>query len=159
MAELLVEQIRPGMNVSGAFALKVKKLLPYREAPGHFLAVTLADRTGNVEGRLWEGAEETGARLKVGDIVAVEAQAIEYNGSLQLRIDSITKKEGPVDPARFILTAEGSTTGATSGSRRNGPSFWRRRYCTSWIRWTPRRTCSPEPPTAGRTKTPPGRIG
>ncbi|MEW5898740.1 MAG: HD domain-containing protein [Bacillota bacterium] len=107
MAELLVEQIRPGLNVRGIFALKAKKLLPYREAPGYFLAVTLADRTGNVEGRLWEGAEEAGARLKVGDIVAVKAQAVAYNGSVQLRIDSIVKEGGQIDPARFIPAAEG----------------------------------------------------
>lgn len=76
MTDLLVNQIRPGLTVHGVFALKAKKLLPYREAPGHFLAVTLADRTGSVEGRLWEGAEEAGDRLKVGDIVAVEALAV-----------------------------------------------------------------------------------
>ncbi|MCL6446872.1 MAG: 3'-5' exoribonuclease YhaM family protein [Armatimonadetes bacterium] len=107
MAELLVEQIRPGLSVHGVFALKVKKLLPYREVPGYFLAVTLADRTGSVEGRLWEGAEEAGARLKVGDIVAVKAQAVAYNGSVQLRIDSIVKESGQIDPARFIPVAEG----------------------------------------------------
>ncbi|MBE3573794.1 MAG: HD domain-containing protein, partial [Moorella humiferrea] len=107
MTELLVNQIHPGMNVRGVFALKAKKLLPYRETPGHFLAVTLADRTGNVEGRIWEGAEEADARLKVGDIVAVEAQAVEYNGSVQLRIESIVKESGQIDPARFIPAAEG----------------------------------------------------
>ncbi|MDQ0286295.1 3'-5' exoribonuclease [Desulfofundulus luciae] len=107
MAELLVEQIRPGLNVRGVFALKSKRLLPYREAPGHFLAVTLVDRTGEVEGRLWEGAEEAGARLKVGDIVAVEAQAVAYNGVVQLCIDSIVKENGQIDPARFIPSAEG----------------------------------------------------
>jgi 3'-5' exoribonuclease len=60
-----------------------------------------------VEGRLWEGAEEAGARLKVGDIVAVEAEAVEYNGSVQLRIDSIVKEDGQIDPARFIPAAKG----------------------------------------------------
>ncbi|HHW42567.1 MAG TPA: HD domain-containing protein [Desulfotomaculum sp.] len=107
MTELLVNQIRPGMSVDGVFALKVKKLLPYREAPGNFLAVVLGDRTGQVEGRLWEGAEEACARLKVGDIVAVKAQAVEYNGSVQLRIDSIIKENGQMDPAKFIPAAEG----------------------------------------------------
>jgi 3'-5' exoribonuclease len=107
MNDLLVNQIRPGVNVRGVFALKSKKLLPYREAPGHFLAVTLADRTGSVEGRVWEGAEEVGAHLKVGDIVAVEALAVAYNGSVQLRIVSIVKKNGLIDPTRFIPSAEG----------------------------------------------------
>ncbi|MCS5695709.1 OB-fold nucleic acid binding domain-containing protein [Desulfofundulus thermocisternus] len=89
MNDLLVNQIRPGVNVRGVFVLKSKKLLTYREAPGHFLAVTLADRTGSVEGQVWEGAEEASAHLKVGDIVAVEALAVAYNGSVQLRIVSI----------------------------------------------------------------------
>ncbi len=107
MNDLLVNQIRPGVIVRGVFALKSKKLLPYREAPGHFLAVTLADRTGSVEGRVWEGAEEVGAHLKVGDIVAVEALAVAYNGSVQLRIVSIVKENGLIDPTRFIPSAEG----------------------------------------------------
>ncbi|NPV72454.1 MAG: HD domain-containing protein [Pelotomaculum sp.] len=105
MAELLVNQICPGATVQGTFALKAKKLLPYREAPGHFLAVTLADRTGSVEGRLWEGAEEADSRLKAGDIVTVEALAVAYNGSVQLRIDSIVKENGRIDPAKFIPSA------------------------------------------------------
>ena len=107
MSGILINQIRPGMEVRGVFALKAKKLVPYRESPGHFLAVTLADRTGSAEGRLWEGAEEAGGRLEVGDIVAVEAQALSYNGALQLRIESIVKESGPADPARFIPVAEG----------------------------------------------------
>lgn len=108
MAELLVEQIKPGMSVSGTFALKTKRLLSYREAPGRFLAVTLADRTGSVEGRLWEGAEEASSRLKVGDVVAVKAQAVAYNGAVQLRIEAIVKEEGDVDPAKFLPAAGGA---------------------------------------------------
>ena len=107
MPEIPVNQIRPGLNVRGTFALKAKKLLSFREAPGCFLAVTLGDRTGEVEGRLWEGAEEAGARLKAGDIVTVEALAVEYNRLVQLRIDSIVKENGQIDPARFIPFAKG----------------------------------------------------
>ncbi|GAB6274612.1 MAG: HD domain-containing protein [Peptococcaceae bacterium] len=107
MPEILVNQIRPGLSVRGTFALKAKKLLSFRESPGCFLAVTLGDRTGEVEGRLWEGAEEAGTRLKAGDIVTVEALAVAYNRLVQLRIDSIAKETGQVDPARFIPIANG----------------------------------------------------
>lgn len=107
MPEILVNQIRPGLNVHGTFALKAKRLLSFREAPGCFLAVTLGDRTGEVEGRLWEGAEEAGTRLKTGDIVTVEALAVAYNRLVQLRIDSIVKEIDQVDPTRFIPIAKG----------------------------------------------------
>jgi 3'-5' exoribonuclease len=69
--------------------------------------VTLGDRTGELEGRLWEGAEEASARLKAGDIVTVAALAVAYNRLVQLRIDSIVKEIGQVDPTRFIPIAKG----------------------------------------------------
>jgi 3'-5' exoribonuclease len=107
MPEVLVVEIKPGFAVRGSYVLKSKKLLPYRESAGYFLAVKLGDKTGEIEGRVWEKGEEINAELKVGEIVAVEGRAVEYNGSRQLRIDSIVKHSGEIDASRFIPVAAG----------------------------------------------------
>jgi len=107
MPEVFVAEMKPGLTVRGSFVLKAKKLLPYRESPGYFLAVKLGDKTGEIEGRVWEKGEETNAGLKVGDIVAVEGRAMEYNGLKQLRIDAIVKQGGDIDLSKFIPVAAG----------------------------------------------------
>jgi len=107
MPEVFVTKLKPGLTVRGSFVLKAKKLLPYRESVGYYLAVKLGDKTGEIEGRIWEKGEEVNAGLKVGDIVAVEGRAIEYNGLKQLRVDTIVKHSGDIDLSRFIPIAAG----------------------------------------------------
>lgn len=107
MSEVLIVEMKLGFAIKGSYVLKAKKLLPYRESAGYFLAVKLGDKTGEIEGRVWEKGEKINAGLKVGEVVAVEGRAVEYNGLKQLRIDSIVKQSGDIDASRFIPVAAG----------------------------------------------------
>jgi hypothetical protein len=53
-----INNLQPGDEVNGVYALCGKKLLPYRDGTGFFLRFTLADKTGRVEGVVWDRAEE-----------------------------------------------------------------------------------------------------
>lgn len=104
--DILIEQIKPGREVDGTFVLKSKKLLPLRSGTGHFLAVVLGDKTGQVEGRIWEPADEMLNSCQAGDVVQVQGQAEEYNGKVQINISSMSVcRDGAADPARFIPAA------------------------------------------------------
>ena len=101
--EILIEQLQPGQEVNGTFALKSKKLLPLRNGTGQYLAVTLGDKTGQVEGRIWEPVYEAHYSCRVGDIVQVQGRVEEYNGRMQINISSmLVCRDADADPARFI---------------------------------------------------------
>lgn len=101
--EVFIEQLKPGQEVNGTFAIKSKKLLPLRSGAGHYLAVVLGDKTGQAEGRVWEDVYEIHQSCQVGDIVQVQGQVEEYNGKVQINISSMPVcRDIEVDPLRFI---------------------------------------------------------
>ncbi len=103
MAEIFIEQLKPGQEVNSIFVLKAKKLLPLRSGTGHYLAVVLGDKTGQMEGRIWESVDEIYHSCRVGVIVRVQGQVSEYNGMVQIQISSMSVcQEGETDPGRFI---------------------------------------------------------
>lgn len=55
-----------------------------------YLDMTLCDRTGDINAKLWDGAF---APPKVGSIVKVRALVTEYNGRLQLRVNRLRDAE------------------------------------------------------------------
>ena len=57
-----------------------------------YLSLTLADKTGQLEGRIWEPDNPRIARdFDRGDIVKVRASASRYKDALQLKVDQIRK--------------------------------------------------------------------
>jgi 3'-5' exoribonuclease len=58
-----------------------------------YLRLSLGDRTGVVEARMWENFEEPAARLGRDDIVKVQARVEVYRGRNQLIIDKIRRAE------------------------------------------------------------------
>lgn len=104
---ILVEQLNPGQEVDGVFALKSKKLLPLRSGNGHYLAVVLGDKTGQIEGRAWDSAYEINCCCQAGNIVRVRGLVEEYNGKAQINISSMSAcRDSDADPARFIPSSK-----------------------------------------------------
>ncbi len=99
----IVNSLQPRDEVNGVFALRSKKLLPYRDGPGYFLVLNLADKTGQVEGRVWERAEKVSNCCRAGDVIRVTGRAAEYKGTIQLNITAVEKcPDDEVVPERFI---------------------------------------------------------
>jgi 3'-5' exoribonuclease len=80
-----VEEILPGRRVMGLFLAKEKKLLKGKTGKGYLL-IKLADRTGEVEARIWDRVEQLGERFQAGDLVKISGEASTYQGVLQVRI-------------------------------------------------------------------------
>jgi 3'-5' exoribonuclease len=107
MAEIFIEQLKPGQEVNSIFVLKAKKLLPLRSGAGSYLAVVLGDKTGQMEGRAWEQVDEIYHSCRVGDIVYVQGQVSEYNSTVQIQISSMSVcQEGEANPERFIPSSK-----------------------------------------------------
>lgn len=92
--------IKPDDQVTGVFRVLEARLAPYRDgSKGHYMHLLLADRTGQVEGRLWEDAQEAAGWLTPGDIVQLAGRAKLYEGRIRLRVDAIE----PADPDEIDL--------------------------------------------------------
>ncbi|NLI22044.1 MAG: HD domain-containing protein [Clostridiales bacterium] len=68
---------------------------------GKYLDMTLADRTGEINGKLWDGNVPAPA---VGSVVKVRGATLEYNGRLQLRIEKMRGQEEGDEIDMTLLT-------------------------------------------------------
>src|ERR1700723_3091259 len=74
-----------------AFFAVTSKQLRSRKDGGQYLAVTLSDRTGQVESRMWENFAEIAAGFDQGDVVKVRAEVCRFNGRFQLNLDKLRR--------------------------------------------------------------------
>ncbi len=89
-----VKDVTTGKRVNGLFLVKEKKLLQGRTGRPYVM-IRLADKTGEVEARIWDRVEELEERFQVGDLISVSGDASEYQGSLQVKIQEVENR-GPL---------------------------------------------------------------
>jgi len=106
-----LNNLQPGEEISSIFALRGKKLLPYRSGAGHFLALTLGDKTGQMEGRVWEQAVEINNLCRVGGVIKITGQVVVYNGSTQLNISAVEKCDGAEIQAEDFIPSHSFSPG------------------------------------------------
>jgi len=107
MAKVMLGTLTEGMPVSTQAAVTQKKLLPFKNKSGSFLALTLADRSGTLDAKVFTNGEETAARIREGQIVAISGRAESYQGTLQLNLDLVEPYDGPVEKADFMPAYRG----------------------------------------------------
>jgi 3'-5' exoribonuclease len=77
---------RENREITGYFAVAAKQVRSGRDG-GRYFALTLCDRTGPIDGRMWEIAEA--GEFEAGDVVKVRGQVCRYNEKLQIKLDKI----------------------------------------------------------------------
>jgi 3'-5' exoribonuclease len=77
-----------------AFFAVTSKQLRSRKDGGQYLAVTLGDRTGQIESRMWENFADVAAGFEQGDVVKVRAEVCRFNGRFQLNLEKL-RPAGP----------------------------------------------------------------
>lgn len=96
-----VEDLKENDPVDGLYLAKVKRLGTTRKGDP-FLRVTLADRTGDIEARVWDEADALSARFSEGDVVAVTGRAGSYRNEVQLVLTGVERVEDVEDPTLFL---------------------------------------------------------
>lgn len=73
-----------------------------------YLDMTLTDKTGEINAKLWSYNEATHGEYEANEIIKVRGQITVYAGSDQLRIERIRKANDAdnINPAEFVPTAE-----------------------------------------------------
>ncbi len=105
MARQSIADLAPNQRVKSTFVVREKSLRDFSSKPGHFLSLTLADRTGELTAVMWDNADEGAALAEVGAVILVTGRSEDYKGRLQLKIDSLracTAEE--YDMADFVAT-------------------------------------------------------
>lgn len=103
MVKQYVSELRDGETVDSPFVARDKSLVPFRNKAGEYLALKLADRTGEVRARLWDGGKEAFRSFQEGDFLRVRGRVESYQGSLQIIIASLARLEPEaVEAADFL---------------------------------------------------------
>ena len=100
-SHLWIKDIKEDSPVRGLYLVKTKRTGTTKKGDT-FLSVTLADRTGEVDARVWERAEELSSLFKEGDIIDVEGQASSYRNQIQVTLSGLKVSEDGVDPSLFM---------------------------------------------------------
>jgi 3'-5' exoribonuclease len=100
-SRLWVKDIKIDGRVSGIYVAKMKRLAVTKKGDP-FLSLTLYDRTGDIEARVWDRAEEFSSIFVVGDILDVEGHASSFRDQVQVTLSSLRVSEESVDPTLFL---------------------------------------------------------
>jgi 3'-5' exoribonuclease len=90
MERQFINQISENDLVEGIFWVK-EKAMPFTRTGTPYLRVRLTDRTGEIEGRIWDGVEEFADLFERADFIRIKAQANSYQEKIQLNIKSLKK--------------------------------------------------------------------
>lgn len=99
-----VIDLNEGDLVEEVFQVKDKRTYTSRNG-NPYLSLRLADKTGEIEGRLWEGIEDWMKGLKRGDFLRVKGRVVEYMGQRQINVKEIALTLD-VDIKEFLPSSE-----------------------------------------------------
>ena len=87
-------ELAPGDRVTGYYIVRFKQLEPFRDrSRGHYLTLTLADRTGQVLARVREGALELAEQFDAGEVVKVAGDVEDFRDRTQLIVANLRRAE------------------------------------------------------------------
>jgi 3'-5' exoribonuclease len=115
-AHIWVKSIKEDDQVRGQYLVKVKRMGSTRKGDP-FLTIILCDRTGELEAKVWERAEDFSRLFNEGDILEIEGYASSYRGQLQLTLSDLRAVEGIEEPGLFLEVTTKDVTKMTGELR------------------------------------------
>lgn len=108
LKQVYVEQIRERDQVDSLFLVR-DKIMATAKNGKPYMTLKLMDRTGEVEGRVWDRVEELNRQFNRDDFVHISAKASVYMGKMQLVVQNLRKiDDQQVDLADFLPVTERS---------------------------------------------------
>jgi 3'-5' exoribonuclease len=99
---IFIEDLQEGQQVRDIF-LVARKTLAETKAGKPYLALSLMDRSGEIEARVWDNAAAYDSHARVGNYVVVQGTAKLYRDQLQMGVVFLEKvNSGSVNPADFM---------------------------------------------------------
>src|SRR6516164_2168848 len=102
---MFVSDIKDRSQVDAVFLVR-EKITAMAKNGKPYLTLKLMDKTGEVEGKVWDNVDELSAAFAKDDFVAVRSKATVYLGKMQLVITELKKiPDGEVALADFLPEA------------------------------------------------------
>ncbi|MCK4224987.1 MAG: HD domain-containing protein [candidate division Zixibacteria bacterium] len=106
MKTLFVKDLKPGNEVTEFFVLR-KKDIKEKSDGEKFLKLELGDRTGRIEGVVWDNPEQIYDQAQTGEIVKIKGWVTTYKEIPQLKVEKLRKtREEEIDLSDFLPTSE-----------------------------------------------------
>lgn len=80
-----INELKDGDDLKSIYHVKTKSQATAKTGKDYF-NVQFSDRTGSIDGRIWDTTSPAIEEFKAGDFVEVEGDVISYNNQLQLKI-------------------------------------------------------------------------
>lgn len=102
---LYIRDIKPGEKVRESF-LVTEKNLAFSQKGAPYLNIRLKDKTGEVDGKIWENAIEWDKLFKKGDVIQAQGGAVSFKNTVQLSITGLQKvDEADIELAEYLPVA------------------------------------------------------
>ncbi len=102
MNKVFIQDLQENQNIDSLFLVQDKRVLETRNGKP-YLRIRLQDKTGEIEGRVWEQANEYARHFKINDYVRVKGIITQFQGELQINVSSIHKVPvEKVNPEDFL---------------------------------------------------------
>ena len=100
MQHLWIKDIKENSTIEGSYLVKSKTISKTRQG-NSFLTLTLGDKTGTIEARVWDRVEDISNDFKEGNIVTINGQANTYRNQIQIQIRELKQNKSAIDPMIF----------------------------------------------------------
>jgi len=105
MEKIWAKDVKEAEKVKSTF-LVARKAVPTAKSGKSYLAVTLQDKTGELEARAFDKVEELAAAFEEKDYLEVEGLVGTFQGRPQLRLETVTKLDpAALEAAEFLWVA------------------------------------------------------
>jgi len=105
---LWIKDIIEETRINDYYLVKLKQLGTTRNGKP-FISLRLADRTGEVEAKVWDRATELGALFKEGDIIYITGHASSYRNQIQITITNLKCPDKEMDQGLFMEATPSNT--------------------------------------------------
>ena len=95
-------ELKDGDSIEGIFLVRSKQVSTSRTG-NLFISITLGNKNGELDGKIWDEAEEMGKRFNKDDFIKIRGRITSYQGARQVNIKSLERVEDDmVDVSLFI---------------------------------------------------------
>ena len=106
MKKQFIKELIVGNKVNDVFYIRSRRQLEKRDG-SKFLILELSDKTGTVEGKIWDYVDDLFSESSPGNFAKVEGSVSEYMGETQITISNILKvSEKEVSGKDFIASSK-----------------------------------------------------
>ena len=106
-AHLWIKDLKEEDPIRGLYLVRVKKVGTTKKG-SPFLSLTLGDRTGEVEAKVWERADILSPLFREGDVIHLEGYAGSYRNQIQVTVSDLkVPRNRKVNPDLFLESSAG----------------------------------------------------